>query len=216
MPTKERAADRGVRRATEILHVVGRELREARIGADLGQRRLGEAVGLSASQISRIERGLVGKVPVVHVSAIGAVLGLDLSLGLYPVGLPLRDRAQIALLQAFRSRVHPTLGWQNEAPLPIPGDLRAWDARIQGPGWQVWVDAETRIRDAQALSRRTALKARDSRDGVIVLLIADTRANRAVLRSIGMPLVEGAIPGGEILRALAEGREPRGSGVVLI
>jgi hypothetical protein len=103
-----------------------------------------------------------------------------------------------------------------EVPIPREGDLRAWDASISGPGWTAYVDAETRIRDAQALERRTNLKRRDTMTDRVILLLADTRSNRAVVRALGMPIVDDAIDGRVILARLAAGADPEGSGVVLL
>jgi hypothetical protein len=147
---------------------------------------------------------------------MAAVLGLQLSVRLYPAGRPLRDEAHLALLERLRLRLGPGLTWRIETPVPIPGDLRAWDASIDGKEWTLFVDAETRIRDVQALERRTALKRRDTETDRVLLLIADTRSNRAVLASLGSPLVERPLAGPAILEALGSGRDPGGSGVVLL
>ena len=72
-----------------------------------------------------------------------------------------------------------TLRWRTEVPLLIPGDLRAWDATIVGPGFGVGVEAETRLRDLQAAARRTNLKQRDGELDHVILLVADTRAQPA-------------------------------------
>ena len=103
-----------------------------------------------------------------------------------------------------------------EMPLPIVGDLRAWDAAIAGDSWTMYVDAETRIRDVQSLARRTSLKHRDTGRGHVLLLVADTRANRAVLDSIRSPLVDEALTGRRIIEALAAGVDPGGNGVLLL
>ena len=127
--------------------------------------RSAEAVGMSHSAISRIERGDARR--DVSVSRLGRrgrpSSGLRLSIKAYPVGPPLRDAAQLGLLGSTasaparvadlavgesRSRSRATCGH---------GTLRS-----RGPGWTVYVDAETRIRDAQALERRTHLKRRDT------------------------------------------------------
>jgi hypothetical protein len=99
-------------------------------------------------------------------------------------------------------------------------DLRAWDADIRGSQPQEWrcrVDAETRVADAQALERRLTLKARDDPDGHLILLLADTRANR---RAVGW-LREGLrdllpLDSRQLLRALARGVDPGGSGIVML
>jgi hypothetical protein len=166
--------------------------------------------------MSRIERALALNVPLGRLDTIAAVLGMQLSVRLYPAGQPLRDDGQLALLGRLRARLAPGLSWRTEVPVPITGDLRAWDASIEGFGWTAFVDAETRIRDIQALGRRTALKRRDTGTDRVVLLIADTRSNRAILGSVGGSLIEDALPGIAILTALQTGRDPSGSGIVLL
>jgi hypothetical protein len=78
------------------------------------------------------------------------------------------------------------------------------------------VDAETRLRDIQALQRRTALKQRDTATTRAILLVADTRANRSILASLAAPLIPDAVPGKALLEALVAGRDPGGSGVILL
>ena len=111
------------------------------------------------------------------MSAYCAVVGLDLSIRTYPAGDPIRDRAQLALLERLRARLHPTLRWRTEVPLPIEGDLRAWDAEIRPARLPLaWarVEAETRIADGQALERKLALKLPATPGGHLILLVADT------------------------------------------
>jgi hypothetical protein len=99
----------------------------------------------------------------------------------------------------------------------MPGDRRAWDAVIEGRGWRVAVEAETRLRDVQALSRRIALKQRDDRTDVVILLVADTRHNRHVLRLAALDLAATFPTSGRaLMEALSEGRQPSGSAPVLL
>jgi transcriptional regulator with XRE-family HTH domain len=216
MTTRERRADRGSREAADQLRAIGRELREARHAANLSQAAVGRAAGLSHPVISRIERGTEPNVTLRRLCEVASVLGLRLSARLYPVGNPIRDAGQIALLERLRARLHGSLTWRTEVALPIAGDLRAWDASIGGMDWVAFVDAETRIRDVQALERRTSLKRRDTGTDRVILLIANTRANRAVMGLVGSPLIADALDGRGILAALTAGRDPGGSGVVLL
>lgn len=148
---------------------------------------------------------------------IGAILGLDVSLRAYPDGDPIRDAAQLGLLARFRARLPAGLSWRSEVPLGVQGDQRAWDAVAAGPGWHVPVDAETRLHDVQAFSRRLALKSRDDAVDVLILLVADTRHNRRVLRLAAPDLaMQFPAKGPAILAALAAGRPPPGSGIVLL
>jgi transcriptional regulator with XRE-family HTH domain len=188
MVTRERRLDRGRRQARRRLTVIGDELREARLAAGLTQRFVASAVGVSHMEISRIERALAPRVPFETLATVGAVLGLDLSLRAYPDGDPVRDAAQLALLARLRAILPATLTWRTEGPLAVPGDARAWDAVVSGIGWRAAIDAESRLRDVQALTRRLALKARDDEVDVVVLLVANTRHNRQALRLAGPDL----------------------------
>jgi transcriptional regulator with XRE-family HTH domain len=216
MATRERPIDRGRRAARIQASAVGQEVREARLAAGVSQSIVAEAAGTSRAEISRIERGRAPHAPLARLTTVAAVLGLDLSLRLYPAGLPIRDRGQVALLERLRHLIHPSLKWSTEVPLPIPGDVRAWDASISGSGWTMYVDAETRLRDIQALQRRTSIKQRDSSASRVLLLIADTRTNRAILARLGAPLLPDARRPRRLLADLRAGRDPGGSGVVLL
>ena len=154
------------------------------------------------------------------MSAYCAVVGLDLAIRTYPAGDPIRDRAQLALLERLRVRLHPGLRWRTEVPLPIDGDLRAWDAEIRGRDprpWRARVEAETRISDGQALERKLALKLRDDPEGHLILLVADTRTNRRALAALAPGLLA-MLPlhTRDILAKLSRGEEPTGSGIVIM
>jgi transcriptional regulator with XRE-family HTH domain len=196
------------------------EHRDARVGAGLSLRDAAAASGASCSQLSRFERGELQRVNIADVGAWCAVVGLDLSLRAYPAGDPIRDRAQLALLERLRKRLHPSLRWRTEVPLPIERDLRAWDADIRGTSparWRVRVEAETRIADGQALERRLSLKVRDDPLGHVILLVSETRANRQAVAQLRDEMRQ-TLPAGarEILAALAHGRDPGTSGIVIL
>jgi transcriptional regulator with XRE-family HTH domain len=196
---------------------LGRELRDARRGAGLTQAQVGRAAGCSGSRISLVERGLMPGVSLRHVARLLGVVGMELTARAYPAGSPLRDAGHVALLGRLRARLAPSLTWRTEVPLPIAGDLRAWDAAITGPRFRIGVEAEMRTRDLQALDRRLALKRRDGGVDHVLLLLANSRYNRALLREFGAALrVNYPLPGLEMLAALAAGRDPAGSGVVLL
>ena len=199
---------------------IGDELRRARVGAGLSLRFVGARIGRSPTQVMRIERGLVPEVSVRQLARIGAVVGLDVRTRAYPGGDPVRDIAQVRLLQRLKARLGPDLVLRAEVPLPIEGDLRAWDAEITGAKpnpWRARVEAETNIADGQALERRLALKLRDDPGGHLILLVSDTRSNRAALRSMGVGLRE-LLPleTRAILTALAAGRDLGMSGIVIL
>jgi transcriptional regulator with XRE-family HTH domain len=217
MGAKERPADRGARRAVETLAVVGRELRDARVARGVSQAQVGRAAGLSASRVSLIERGRQPRVPFVHLCRLLAVVGLDLSAKVYPFGDPIRDRGHTALLERLHRRLAAELPWMTEVPLPNPGDPRAWDALIRVAGLRVAVEAETGPRDVQALERRLALKERDGGVDRLILLLADTRGNRAFLRAHGDVLrVRFPVPGRTAMAALEAGQDPGGNAIILL
>lgn len=202
--------------ARRFLLSIGDELRDARIQAGLTQRELGAAVGISPSEISRIERGQSPHVAYEVLVALGAALGLDIPLRAFPNGDAVRDAAQLALLARFRAVLPATIRHRTEVPLDIPGDLRAWDEVLDGSGWSLPLEAESRLRDIQALNRRVALKSRDGGVERIVLLVADTRHNRRVLRLFAAEFAAAyPVPGRVALAALRAGRRPDGSAIIL-
>jgi hypothetical protein len=151
-----------------------------------------------------------------ELACVGAAVGLDVRLRAYPAGDAIRDVGQQRLLERLRVRLHPTLGWSTEVPLPIEGDLRAWDAMIRDSGWRLPVDAETVLDDLQAVERRLALKRRDGGVDHVILLVSDTRRNRRALASAPGAFADLPMRTREILRALARADDPRGIGIVIL
>src|SRR6266516_4198392 len=127
MPSRERPADRGRRKIRASLGRVLADVRAARVSSGLSLESVAEALGASHSRISRLERGAIQHPPVDFVAAVCAVVGLELVIKAYPGGDPLRDRAHDALLGRLRAVLPLSLRLRTEQPLPIPGDLRAWD-----------------------------------------------------------------------------------------
>ncbi len=206
-----------MRLARRWLQRVGDDFREARLQAGLTQRQMGAAAGVSHAMISRIELGLAPRVSYETLAVIASVLGLDLPLRAFPSGDPIRDAAQLALLAKLRIRLGEGLAWRTEVPLNAPGDRRAWDAVIVGHGWQLPVEAESRVRDVQACLRRIALKRRDDGRDIVILLVADTRHNRRVFRLVAPDVaVEFPVRGAGALASLTAGQRPAGSAIVLL
>jgi transcriptional regulator with XRE-family HTH domain len=215
--SRERRTERARRRGDSLLVRAGLEIRRHRLMAGLTLESVGAASGTSKSAVARLELGQVEDVSFARPAAIADAVGLEPSLKLYPTGAPLRDARQIALLGRFRQRLHPSLGWRTEVGLPIEGDPRAWDAVItKGRDW-LPVEAETRLLDLQALERRLNLKLRDGGADAVILLVAESRTNRAALRS-APEAWRAAFPVGAraALAAVGRGELPaRGAWIVL-
>jgi hypothetical protein len=170
---------------------------------------------MSHAQFGRIERGELRELTVDQLSRACAAVGLRLAVRAYPDGDPVRDTAQMALLERFRSCLPAGTRWRTEVPLPIAGDRRAWDGLANIGDGSLGVEAETRIRDIQALERRLGLKMRDSGLERLILLVSDTRSNRRVLE-LHREALRTLLPldGRDILSALRSGRLPEASGIV--
>ncbi len=173
------------------------------------------AAGVSHATVGRIERGQQGGASLGVLSRVCVGVGLDLSVRAFPGGDPIRDAAQVRLLARLRIRIGSGLLWRTEVPIPIPGDPRAWDAMVSDGVGALAVEAETRLRDIQALDRRIARKRRDSDIDRVLLLVADTATNRRAL-SIGRDALASSFPlnSRELLSSLAAGRLPDMGGIV--
>ncbi len=217
MASHEKPADRGARRARAIRIELGRAAHDARVDRGLALADVGSAVGLSAAWVSRTERGLSPSVSIVAIAQLLEVVGLEFSGRAFPGSGPIRDAAHIRLLDAFRARLHRSVRWATEVPLPTLGDQRGWDGMISMPTWRYGVEAETAPRDAQALDRRIQLKARDSSVDGVILLLPDTRAARLFLDGAGGHLrASFPVPGRRALELLGAGVDPGGSSIVMV
>jgi transcriptional regulator with XRE-family HTH domain len=195
---------------------LGREIRDSRISAGTSQRVAAARVAMSHAQLGRIERGELDHLTIDQAARSCAAVGLKLIVRAVPGGDPALDAGQLALLERFRRELPPALAMRTEVPLPIPGDRRAWDGFIVVDGVGVGVEAEARIRDAQAVDRRCALKKRDGGVNVVILLIADTESNRRML-ALHREALRSSFPldARQIMAALRVGRPPSGSGIVV-
>ncbi len=135
---------------------------------------------------------------------------------MHPVASPLRDRAHVALLGRFAGRLHASFRWRTEVPLPIAGDLRAIDGWLVNDRCRAMVEAETRFADAQATERRARLKQRDAGNPRLILLLADTRFNRAAVHAIPDLAARFPVSGRRALAALARGADQGGDSIVLL
>ena len=178
---------------------------------------VGAAVGKSEAQISRIERGLVDGVALMDLARLNAVVGLDLTLRSYPGGSPIRDAAQVELIEELCALLHPSIGWSTEVPLPRHGDPRAWDLVMRGTDWRCAAEAETGPRDAQALLRRLAIKQRDGDMDTVILLLRPTVQTRRFLQEAGVS-IRSAFPidGVAALERLRRGDPPGGNAVIVV
>ena len=108
---------------------------------------------MSASLLSRIERGQLPGVTLEELAAGGAAVGLDVRFKAYPGPDPVRDAASLALQSRFRPRLATSVTMRIEVPLPEARDLRAWDGYVEGlTGVRPTMPSEfeTRLDDLQA------------------------------------------------------------------
>jgi transcriptional regulator with XRE-family HTH domain len=162
---------------------VGSEIRDTRVGAGLSLAAVGRSARLSASQVSRIERGLAPNVSVDRLAVLGLLVGLDVRIRTFPGGDPLRDVGQQRVLDRLSARLAAGCRLRREVTLGIDGDLRAWDGRIEplvgadGAAVGLEVEVETRLADGQAFLRRLARKMRDAGIESVLVVVSDTPSN---------------------------------------
>jgi transcriptional regulator with XRE-family HTH domain len=217
MPNRVRLVHEASIAGRRLQAELGADLREARIARGLRQVDVARATGVSDARIGRVERGRLDGLALAELARHGAAVGLRLHARLYPTGGGLRDRAQLDLLRRLRGRIGEGWTWQLEAPIHLPGDLRAFDALLRNGQAAVAVEAITRLRDAQAQLRDLSLKQRDGGIERLVLLIKASHANRRALAS-GADILATTFPLGTkaTLAALSGGRDPGQNGIILL
>jgi transcriptional regulator with XRE-family HTH domain len=218
MGTRERPADAANESAREIYLKVAGEIRKTRIAGGWSQETVATAAGISRAQLQRLEKGSLAQ-PTLHALCRASwAVGLKVSLTQHPTGERLRDTPQLRLAEAFLQIPASPITARREVPLPIEGDLRAWDMLISDGRAVAFVECETRLGDLQALARRLALKQRDDPRGVVLILVVRSTAhNRRVLAAHREALrAQFPLDGASILRALRAGRLPGASGILMI
>jgi transcriptional regulator with XRE-family HTH domain len=190
------------------VHVLAEDLRRHRVAAGLSLRFAARAVGFDHAKLWRFERGMAKALTLEELAAVGAIVGLDVRLRAFAAGDPIRDAGQQRLLARLRQLLPSGLTWRTEVPLPIEGDLRAWDAMIGAPTWSLGIDAETVVTDVQAIDRRFQLKAADSGLDLVLLLVADTSRNRRAVKAAPAAFGTLSREARPLLRALRAGERP--------
>ena len=217
MPSTYRRLDHVNQLADRTLRRLGEEIRIARMSAGLSLREVAKRCGCSRSQLSRIERGEAAEASLRTLTVVFNVLGMNLSARPFPEGPPLRDAGHARLLSRFKSRLHPAIQMRTEVPLHGDHGRRAWDGELALADETCKLEAETVLYDLQALDRRIAHKMADDHVERLVLLVADTRRNRRVLREFHTLIGERyPLATRELLAYLGSGRLPPASGYVVL
>lgn len=178
----------GSHRARGLRRRVASDLRRAREDAGLSQRAVARAAGVSNATLSALERGTHD--PTTEVLArVGAALGMDLSVRLYPgTGPLLRDHSQAAMIEALlrirHVRWHPSLEVWVTRPLKGVIDLVLESADPSDP--LVTTEAQSELRRLEQQIRWThakseALAEAHGRTASPLLLVRNTRAMRTVV-----------------------------------
>jgi transcriptional regulator with XRE-family HTH domain len=116
-PGTTRLRQEAERRARAIVRSVGDEFRVAREDANLSQRQVAQAAGLSQSHLAEIEAGTT-EPSISMIVAVAAALGGDASLRFFPgTGPTLRDRIQAPMVEAVLRILHPR--WSRFPELPV-------------------------------------------------------------------------------------------------
>ena len=197
--------------ANRLLQRIGRELRLARIAAGSTQQQVAARIGSGKSHISRVEHGQASDLRLSALARHASVVGLRLSVQLYPGTRHVLDAPQLALLERLRARLGTAWSWEIEVPMPAERDLRAVDARLTRNDCTLAVEAITRLADVQAQVRAAQLKRRDIGATRLELLVGGTHANRRALAA-AEPVLATAFRTGtwRLLRVLAAGADPGG------
>ena len=215
MSTRDGAIARARRVAAEDRRQVAAELARAQRSTGLSDADIGRACGLSRFVIARTLSG-TRSATNIDLAVIGAALGQDVRLKAYPAGDAIRDAGQQRLIGRLRLHLHSSIAVTTEVGLPIPGDLRAWDAMLGTTTWRRPLEAETVLDDVQAVDRRLRLKVRDGDVDGVILLVADTRRNRRALEAASSAFAGFDRNARRVLRALGQGRDPGGSSILLL
>ena len=212
MTTRQRPADVGAADARRLAGKAGAEVKVQRLTLGISQELAATRAGVSESAYARFERGDLDRPTLDRICRAARAVGLAPSLSLYPRGSPSVTPPNWPCSRNSRSCSDHRSGCAG-GPLPIHGDLRAWDGRLSPDGIRTAsIEGESKLYDAQALARGIGLKSRDDPGADDDPRREQTAHNRRVLAAHREAL-RGQFPldGGAIARALRAGTVPAGS-----
>jgi transcriptional regulator with XRE-family HTH domain len=219
MAIRESAGARGSRRSRLLVSRTAAALADARRASGLSQREVARQVGIDHRRIARAERGDPTILTIDLAARMGAVLGLQAAVALHPDGEPVRDAGHLALIGRLLDRLGGRTPARLEVPVPIEGDRRSADIVLdidRAKGVEAIVEAETHIDDVQRIERSMAAKQRDLGISRAILLVADTRHNRSVMRDHPGIRARFPVDTRTCLAALRDGRDPGGDCLVIL
>ena len=216
MANRTRALDEATQRWARQSFEIAGDLRARRLALGLTQGAVARSIGRSSSRVSRIERCQVRRLAVADLVRHAAVLGLRLSVKLYPTGGQIRDAAQVRYVSRFVERVGRMWRVRLDVPIPLPGDLRAVDVLLEG-ACRIAVEVVTRLSDVQAMLRAAQLKQRDLGADRLIIVVAATHANRQALAEARSALVATFdLEAQRTLARLAAGQDPGRDAIILL
>jgi transcriptional regulator with XRE-family HTH domain len=192
------------------------ELGGTRRALGLSLREVAGKLGVSVDRLVRGERGDPATLTIDLAARYAAMLGLELSVSLHPIGDATRDKGHLALLERFRRRLPALVRWQTEVPIPITGDPRSADAMASTRSMDYLVEAETHLGDFQALERKIFAKARDVGADRVVLVLADTRHNRRLVHAVPGIRARFPVDARTWFRGIARDEDPGGDALVIL
>jgi transcriptional regulator with XRE-family HTH domain len=213
---RQRRIERSTWLIERDLAEVGADLRDARLRAGLTLREVGDAIDLAPSAVLRVERGRLPGPRPAKLVAHAAAVGMRARIRVFPDGEPIRDAAQVAMIQAFRRRLTAGLRLRLEVPATDdPADRRAFDALLALPGGGCALEFVTRLTDCRAQLRQLHLKMRDGAVQRMVLIVRDTRHNRRALALVADLLADTSpLRTRSAMAALTAARLPEANGIV--
>lgn len=188
---------------------MGGEVKLARVTNAMTVRQAADRAGVSWSTQARVELGVPG-ISLDTMCAVAEAVGLDVVIRTYAGRSPsLRDTGQMALAAILCGQAHAV--WQPNVELLIGQHGESIDVAFFGP-LEIWAsEIERMATDWQGQYRRAdrkreALAALHQRPVRLVMVVEDTRRNRAALEP-HLAFIRSVLPAGsrEVLAALRGG-----------
>jgi transcriptional regulator with XRE-family HTH domain len=223
MISKTAVARETERRIRHVSVRIGDDVRELRLDAGVSLRQLGEATGIDASHLARIEKA-TAHASVATLNSVAVALGANLSLRFYAdAGPRIHDRFQAPMIEGLLRLLHPD--WKPRLEVVVPGNLRGVADILLTHRIQPIVvvgEAQSQFRRIEQqlrwMAEKTAAFEASRPDGSSVsrlLILRSTEATRAVANRYAATLST-AYPARsiEVYDALINGSRWPGSGIV--